>query len=83
MRYMLLLLLLLNACSSIPFISSNLPSLDSLSVEQQEVYHLNPNRHSTLALVFPLPRGEVGLRGSDDYTQTSARRWLCPQQIHS
>ena len=81
MRYMLLLLLLLNACSSILYKFG--PSLVEIPlVEQQEVYlsKSKPAQHFGFQ-VFP-PRGEVGLHGSARLHQTSAQ-WLCPQQIHS
>lgn len=66
MRYMLLFLLLLNGCSSMPFISSDLSLVEiPLSEEQQEIYlsKSKPAQHFGFQ-VFPLPRGEVGLRGS-------------------
>jgi hypothetical protein len=66
MQYMLLFLLLLTACSSMPFTNKNSPLVEiPLSTEQQEIYlsKSKPAQHFGFQ-VYPLPRGEVGLRGS-------------------
>ena len=82
MPCMLLFLLLLNACSSIPFTSTDLPLVDiPLSAEQQEVY-LSKSKSAQHFGFQVFPRGEVGLREAHA-TPNQRAQVAMSQQIHS